>query len=61
MLRTKYTYYDNIYSPQILTTFSTLVLQRRRQRRDELFEMSVFQRSPYLLVGVHIKRIKVHA
>jgi len=43
------------------TTFSTFIQQLSRQRTNELFQMSVLQRLPYLLVRIHIKWIKVHA
>ena len=49
------------FSPQIFTTFSTLILQFSRQRTYELFEVCVLQRSPYLFVRVRVKWIEVHA
>ena len=47
-------------SPQILATFTAFVLQLSWQRTHELFEMSVFQRSPYLLVREYIERVQIH-
>jgi len=47
--------------PQILTSFSTLIVQCGRQRKDELFKVSMLQCLPYLLVRIRVKWIKVHA
>ena len=46
---------------QVLSSFRDFVFQSGGQRRDERFQMSVFQSSPHVLVRVLVERVEVHA
>ena len=50
-----------ILLPDILTALRNLMLQFGRLCHDELLEIGMLQRSPYLLVRVPSKRVQIEA
>lgn len=46
--------------PEVLTTFSTLMIKFIRKGRYKVFQVSQFQRPPNVFIRMLVKRIKIH-